>query len=708
MTNKSVQYSPPMHDPQEVNSTLAYRTLIQIWILRILLDLDCYRRVGVRFNIDADDLTTFLELDLAPGEEPSDGFVPVRLAAHLRNLESSNYEVRGTVSGNIKCLSRALLLSPVEEKILEFILLLHRGEELGEVTDLLGSDLTIGDIVESLSVILDIPNAEINKAISSDAILFTSGLVWIYSGTNTLRTKLKVLSRLIDAVSVPQVQPLGILEQFLEHAPDPKLVPDDFEDYRIEYELLSHYLKRSLEMRTPGCNILIHGLPGVGKTQLVHTLCHDLRVNLYEVSTQSANHEPLSSLERLSVFQLSQKMLARHENTALIFDEMEDVFPDAEPSWLTEKQGSNAHKSWFNQQLETNQLPVFWLANDVSQLNPAYIRRFDIVLELRPMRAKAKSRLIEQACVRAGVRPGAWISKAAENKYLSPALIEKVTGVMGKTHLEYGDSDLEVFEKLANGTLNAMGFPLLNLADHRPVLTYKLNYLNVDADIEKLIKGLETNREGRLLCFGPPGTGKTEFALHLARKLDTPLLQFRASDILGPYVGMTEQKLARAFSQAKEEGAIMLLDEIDSLLRSRDNATHSWEVTQVNELLIQMENFRGVLIACTNHKRSLDNAAARRFDLKIGFDYMTPEHAWELFEEVIKTHKAKIGRGKHSVKAKVMGLRHLTPGDYMTAVRRLSLCASGVSAFGLYEALEQEIKAKGLHHRRGIGFAAVI
>ena len=67
MTNESVQLAPPMHDPKEVHSTLAYRTLIQIWILRILLDLDGYRRVGVRFNIDAEDLTTFLDLDLGPG-----------------------------------------------------------------------------------------------------------------------------------------------------------------------------------------------------------------------------------------------------------------------------------------------------------------------------------------------------------------------------------------------------------------------------------------------------------------------------------------------------------------------------------------------------------------------------------------------------------------------------------------------------------------
>jgi len=614
-----VESSP---NQQTVGSTTVFQRVSQIWMLRILLDLNGYRRVGLYFNIDAVTLSNILELELDPGEEAEDSFVPMRLAERLRELESQGFQIKGTFTENLKCLGRALALSAVEEQVLEFLLLMHKNSELGEVTDLIGDDLTLGDLVDSLSVILAIPREEIGAVLQPDAILFASGLLRIESMSGKFRAKVMVYRRLIDILSLPREQSLGIIARFVDRAPPPKLMPQDFEDYRSDYNLLKRYLKGALVRHSAGCNILIYGLPGVGKTQLVRTICQELGIDLFEVASQDRCNDPLSASERLSAFQLSQKLLSKRESTSLLFDEIEEVFPSMEIPWLSGRQQNGSNKSWINQQLETNQVPVFWLANDVSQLDPAYIRRFDIVLELRPMRAKARAKLIKKACRRAGVKPGRWISKAAGNQNLSPALIENITRVMAQTRLEDDESGTLLFEKLANGTLHAMGLPLLSLVQGTPTLPYKVNLLNADTDLETLTKGLGKNMQGRLLCYGPPGTGKTAFAKHLAEALELPLMQFRASDILGPYVGMTEQKLAGAFQQAREESAIMLLDEIDSLLRSRDSANQSWEVTQVNELLMQMENYGGILIACTNHKSTLDRAAARRFDLKIGFGYI--------------------------------------------------------------------------------------
>ena len=56
----------------------------------------------------------------------------------------------------------------------------------------------------------------------------------------------------------------------------------------------------------------------------------------------------------------------------------------------------------------------------------------------------------------------------------------------------------------------------------------------------------------------------------------------RASDIISPYVGETEQKIALMFKQAKQDGAMLLLDEADSFLSERQSAKNSWEVTAVN------------------------------------------------------------------------------------------------------------------------------
>ena len=49
----------------------------------------------------------------------------------------------------------------------------------------------------------------------------------------------------------------------------------------------------------------------------------------------------------------------------------------------------------------------------------------------------------------------------------------------------------------------------------------------------------------------------------------------------------------------------------------REHSQHSWEVTQANELLHQMENFKGVMVGATNFSANLDAAILRRFTSKI-------------------------------------------------------------------------------------------
>ena len=68
-----------------------------------------------------------------------------------------------------------------------------------------------------------------------------------------------------------------------------------------------------------------------------------------------------------------------------------------------------------------------------------------------------------------------------------------------------------------------------------------------------------------------------------------PLLIKRGSDLISAWVGETEQNLAKAFHEAEDLQAILLLDEVDGLLQDRRQATRSWEVSQVNEFLVQLE-----------------------------------------------------------------------------------------------------------------------
>lgn len=80
-------------------------------------------------------------------------------------------------------------------------------------------------------------------------------------------------------------------------------------------------------------------------------------------------------------------------------------------------------------------------------------------------------------------------------------------------------------------------------------------------------------------------------ARHIAETVGLPLNIKRASQLLDMYVGESEKNIAKMFADAERQGAILLLDEADSLLGDRSQARHQWEITQVNEMLTQMESW---------------------------------------------------------------------------------------------------------------------
>ncbi|MGH7068382.1 MAG: AAA family ATPase, partial [Acetobacteraceae bacterium] len=81
-----------------------------------------------------------------------------------------------------------------------------------------------------------------------------------------------------------------------------------------------------------------------------------------------------------------------------------------------------------------------------------------------------------------------------------------------------------------------------------------------------------------VVLAGPPGIRKSAWTRHLAGRMGLPVLQKRASDLLDDFVGGTEQKIARAFAEARDTRAFLVFDEADSLLSERADAVRSWEI----------------------------------------------------------------------------------------------------------------------------------
>ena len=189
----------------------------------------------------------------------------------------------------------------------------------------------------------------------------------------------------------------------------------------------------------------------------------------------------------------------------------------------------------------------------------------------------------------------------------------------------------------------------------------------------------------------------------MAEKLDIPLITKRASDLLDPYLGMTERHLSEMFQQANDEKSVLLLDEADSFLQDRTKARESWQVTQVNELLTQMEQFDGLFFCSTNLMEQLDQASLRRFDLKIKFDFSKPEQLWALFKQVLDDYKAD-RPDEAAWKKKVMGLQGLTPGDFATVARQNRFSGDPLSAEALLKGLKRELSFKASGSLNKMGF----
>ena len=201
-----------------------------------------------------------------------------------------------------------------------------------------------------------------------------------------------------------------------------------------------------------------------------------------------------------------------------------------------------------------------------------------------------------------------------------------------------------------------------------------------------------------LLLWGPPGTGKTEYVKYLGSVLGTKVVVKMGSDLLDRFVGGTEERIAEAFAEAEAEKSILFLDEIDGLLQNRERADHSWEVTQVNELLHQMENFNGVMVGATNFFDGLDQAVLRRFTFKIEFGYLDDAGKRTFFERMFDTKLSAEDA------ARLDAVAGLAPGDFRTVRQSLYYLGSGVSNAMRIGELEKESSVKSGVRRGRLGF----
>lgn len=125
-----------------------------------------------------------------------------------------------------------------------------------------------------------------------------------------------------------------------------------------------------------------------------------------------------------------------------------------------------------------------------------------------------------------------------------------------------------------------------------------------------------------VIFTGKPGVGKSLAAKWLASNLRYPLLTLDLSAVMSSLLGRTGTNLRSVLDYAKSFECVLLLDEIDSIAKKRDDNSDVGELKRLVTVILQeIEEWpaSGLLIAATNHPNLLDPAVWRRFDLSIDF-----------------------------------------------------------------------------------------
>jgi SpoVK/Ycf46/Vps4 family AAA+-type ATPase len=155
-------------------------------------------------------------------------------------------------------------------------------------------------------------------------------------------------------------------------------------------------------------------------------------------------------------------------------------------------------------------------------------------------------------------------------------------------------------------------------------------------DAELFKQGLSPTRS--IIFTGPPGVGKTLAARWIARELHRPLLTLDLSAVMSSFLGRTGANVRHVLDYAKSVTGVLLLDELDSIAKRRDDVTDVGELKRLVTVLLQeIDDWpaTGLLIAATNHADLLDPAVWRRFEMRVEFPMPTEAEVRRAIEALL-------------------------------------------------------------------------
>ena len=578
---------------------------------------------------------------------------------------------------NMEYLVHIFRLSKEERAVVYFLSAMQNNELLQECVREFGADLEEEE--DTLAMVAGLPKGLGNSLLNQDAPLMRLGILF----RTRYRGNLNLSSWVQEFICSLHKNDAARYEALIG-VPVPskdELTVKDFA-YVEAAKLATRLMKQA--RHTKGFNILLYGTPGTGKSSFAQVLAQSAKLNLYPVGVCNNGEEEKNY--RLQQLYRKQFLLKTVKNTCLLLDEGEDIFSSLE---------TRTSKVEINNLLENNEVPVIWTTNKIHRMDPAYIRRFTLAVCFDKPPVEMRQKIWNKYLSANKITYTKGDTLALAKKYeVQPSMI---AGAAQAARMAKGG--LPTVQEHLSFMIQALNGGRKNPEEEKTNIRFYPALIHADMDLQALTTQL--TRLGRLnfsLClYGASGTGKSAYARYLADKLGLDVVQRRASDLISCYVGETEQNIAKAFAQAREDKSLLIFDEADSFLRDRSTAARSWEVSSVNEMLTWMENHPYPFICTTNLMESLDPASLRRFSFKVKYNFLTSQQVKEAFDYFF---------GIKIALAETAGLDKLTPGDFTLVKNKAEILGTSTQFSAVKEMLETEQKLKHNAYGNGIGFRA--
>lgn len=669
--------------------------------------------------------TLFFYLDEYAKEAPKDLLSVLAVTGEW--LSQALKKQSTLVEKNIDALASLLQLNRAERALLLYGTLARYQRDLRSIL----VEFKVSNAAEAYATIAELAGvkpSEVGEALRAGSRLERIGMVEnLISEHNItdLADLMKVSEKLPPVLMREYRSQSELMAVFTRPAAPSALSEKDFAYVGDDVRLLSGLLREAVARKEPGINVLLYGPPGTGKTELARVVARAAGLELFEVEYADRDGNALSGRDRYRSLQIAQVFLKGMTRSALLFDEVEDVFPPisseaaqfmARADHVVSPHGHSASvsgKAWVNQVLEHNPVPTLWVTNRIEQIDPAFRRRFAYHLELKSPPPGAREQLVRTALAGVPVSD-ALVARLTDRQSLTPAQIRTAVrfaqlaaapapGARRRRTAPPALLDDTIERQLRHADMALGRRP--DVVARPSVTAYRLDMLNVDSryPLPRIVEALRARGHGCLCFHGAPGTGKTALAEHIAQQLQRPLMVRRASDLVSKFVGETEQQMAAMFREAEAERAVLLLDEADSFLQDRRGAQRTYEVTEVNEMLQGMERFGGVFICTTNLMNSLDQAALRRFTFKIRFKPLTREQRETMFvTEALGGEPAAL---TDALRQRLAQLEQLCPGDFAAVKRQAEILGEAMAPEEFLAQLEAEHRIKPeVREARSMGF----